>query len=122
MTVNLGLGGHDRVEDLARAVLLARLGVGLRDGEGLAERAAPGRGGDDRARGRWSLQDGVPLLFGEITLACHRSLLSLGWIGQPRTVVSRVANITADLDGALVERRQELGRGAAATARRPRRR
>ena len=42
--------------------------------------------GDDHARGRWSLQDGFPLLLGEITLACHRSLLSLGWIGQPRSV------------------------------------
>ena len=104
MTVDLGLGGYDRVEDLARAVLLARLGVGLRDREALAKRAAPRRGGDDRARGRRALQDGVPLLLEKSLLPVICSLLGLGWIGELDQSSVRLANITANLGGALPKR------------------
>src|SRR5689334_16043124 len=69
--VHLGLGRRDLVEQLRLSVASARLGVGLGDREGLAERAAPLGGGDHQARARRPAQDQLPLLGGEVFLTGH---------------------------------------------------
>src|SRR5437660_5384569 len=73
--VELGLGRDNLVEQLALAVLLARLNVRLRYRERLADRASALGREDDHAGARRSLEHEVPLLRCEVSLSRHRSLL-----------------------------------------------
>src|SRR4029079_7171931 len=71
VSVVLGLRGDELVEQLALAVLLSRLLVGLRDRERLAEAAAAlGREHDHPGR-HGPLRDELPLLLAEVGLRRH---------------------------------------------------
>src|SRR5512132_800449 len=74
--IHFGLGRDDLVEEPALAVLLPRLGVGLRHREGLADGAAAVRQDHDQPRARRPLQDRLPLLLREISLAGHGPAVS----------------------------------------------
>src|SRR5882757_9355316 len=67
--------GDDLVEQLGGAVVLARLGESLGHREGLAEGAAAVRGGDDHPGAGRALEDGLPLLVGEVCVRRHSSPL-----------------------------------------------
>src|SRR5215207_1008626 len=69
--IHLGLGGGDFVEQLALAVLLPGLRVGLRHREGLANRAAAVREDHDQPGARGPLEDRLPLVLGEVSLGGH---------------------------------------------------
>src|SRR2546423_54390 len=64
--VDVRLRRDDLVKQLAGAVVLARLGVGLGHRDRLAEGAAALRGDDDQARARGALQHDLPILRGEV--------------------------------------------------------
>ncbi len=64
--VPLGLCRDDGVEELALAVLLAGLHVGLGHGDGLAERSTSLSGDHDQPRARGCFEDQLPLLSREI--------------------------------------------------------
>src|SRR6266516_7063857 len=75
--VALRLGRDDLVQELALAVLPARLDVNLlHRNRRLAEATAALRGEDDHAGARRSLQDELPLLLSEVGSPRHRFLLS----------------------------------------------
>src|SRR5438477_11275822 len=73
--IELGLRLDNLVEQLALAVLLARLDVGLRYRERLADRASALGGDDDHAGARRPLEHELPLLRCEVSLSRHRLLL-----------------------------------------------
>src|SRR5712691_13157049 len=85
--VHLGLRRHDLVEKLALSMLLARLHVGLRDGDRLPEGSPALRRDDDHA-GAWrTLEHEPPLLRREIGLSSHATILSpVATTTQLRTV------------------------------------
>src|SRR5947209_2423316 len=80
--VELGLRRDNLVEQLALAVLLARLDVRLCYRERLPDRASALGGDDDHAGARRSLEHEVPLLLCEVSLSRHRLLLICA--GTPR--------------------------------------
>jgi hypothetical protein len=69
--VDLRLGRDDLVEQLAGAVLLARLGICLPDRERLPEGPALRGRDDDDPGARRSLEHRIPLLLGEVGLSGH---------------------------------------------------
>src|SRR4029078_10175152 len=69
--VDVGLHGDDLVEQLAVAVRLACLRIGLGDREALAEAAAALPKRHDESRARRSIQDLLPLLRREVGLSGH---------------------------------------------------
>src|SRR5438128_11775789 len=71
--VELGPARDDLVEQLALAVLLARLGVRLRNRKRLAEGSPTLSREHDHAGGRRSLHNGFPFLGTEVGLARHRA-------------------------------------------------
>src|SRR5215204_5066468 len=70
--IHLRLGRDQLVQELALAVLLARLRVRLRHREGLPERAAALGSDHDHSRARRSLEDELPFLRREVSLSRHR--------------------------------------------------
>src|SRR6266571_8605178 len=73
--VELGLRRDNLVEQLALAVLLARLDVRPCYRERLPDRPAALGGEDEHAGARRSLEHEVPLLLCEVSLPRHRLLL-----------------------------------------------
>src|SRR5215203_2977956 len=93
--IHLRLGRDQLVQELALAVLLARLRVRLRHREGLPERAAALGSDHDHSRARRSLEDELPFLRREVSLSRHRHsfgrLFSFRWAtpdNRSRTPIS----------------------------------
>src|SRR5215207_7931521 len=97
--IHLRLGRDQLVQELALAVLLARLRVRLRHREGLPERAAALGSDHDHSRARRSLEDELPFLRREVSLSRHRCsfgrLFSFGWATPDNR--SRNPDIAPDL-------------------------
>src|SRR3954468_540627 len=86
--VHLGLRADDLVEELALAVFGARLDVGLRYRDGLAERPTVSRGEHDQAGARGGLKHGRPFLSRKGVFRCHGMLRFIGQGGDNRTMRS----------------------------------
>ena len=72
VAIELGPGGHDLVEQLALAMLFARVGVGVCERDRLSEGAAALGPDHDHPGGRRPLRDQIPLLLVERRLRRHR--------------------------------------------------
>src|SRR5439155_10667895 len=97
-------------EELARPVVLARLGVGPRHRDRLANGSPALRGDDDHPGARRAFEHGPPLLRGEIGLRGHVSLLSPverspygAWHGHGRALARRSTRVHPAGPGAAAE-------------------
>src|SRR4051794_17590926 len=104
--IALGLGGDDLIDQLALAVLLARLAVCLGHRERLAHHPAVVGHRDDHARHRWPREHLVPLRLGEVCLGRHRSPSSQSSGSRPCSAIRRIMPLTGTtIGGPTADRR-----------------